>query len=66
MIDSLDMSIENKNPTGLYHLDAAYHKAGDGSHATEALNRALALSQPFQEAEEARKLIAAIEQQKSK
>ncbi len=51
---------KSSNPTVLYHLGLAYQKNGDPAKAREALTKALAVSQSFPEAQDARKALQAL------
>jgi tetratricopeptide (TPR) repeat protein len=50
--------IRPNNPTVLYHLGAVYHAMGKKIAAKEHLQKALGLSEDFEEAQEARKLLS--------
>ena len=52
---------KNSNPTVLYHLGLAYQKNGDPANAREALTKALAVSQSFPEAQDAREALQALQ-----
>ena len=51
---------KSSNPTVLYHLGLAYQKNGDPAKAREALTKALAVSQSFPDAQDARKALQAL------
>ena len=52
---------KSSNPTVLYHLGLAYQKNGDPAKAREALTKALAVSQSFPDAQDARKALQALQ-----
>src|SRR5262249_10585793 len=63
-IDLLNESNEKfggKNPSVLYHLALAYDKSDERARAKESLTKALAVSQDFPEATEARKTLQALQ-----
>ena len=49
-----------KNPTYHYHLGLAYSKSGDDTRARASLQTAVALKPDFAEADDARRLLAAL------
>ena len=49
-----------KNPTYHYHLGLAYSKSGDDTRARVALQTAVTLKPDFADADEARRLLAAM------
>ncbi len=58
--------LNNKNPAGLYHLGMAYYQSSETALAREALSKALEIDAGFRGAEEAKKVLAAIEAKKGK
>jgi tetratricopeptide (TPR) repeat protein len=61
-IPAFRVSVEKspKNPTYNYHLGLAYSKSGDDTRARVALQTALALKSDFPDADDARRLLAAL------
>jgi tetratricopeptide (TPR) repeat protein len=56
--------LQNKHSTVLYHLGMAQYRGGDKALARENLKRALAISQAFPGAEEAKKILSEVENKK--
>ena len=60
MLKESNEKYKSMNPTILYHLGLAYQKTGDNLRAKESLTKALAVSQTFSEADEARSALSAL------
>ena len=61
LLQESNEKFKSSNPTVLYHLGLAYQKNGDPAKAREALTKALAVSQSFPDAQDARKALQALQ-----